>query len=84
MITYKKACRLIKDIKEKDFPENVKVKAFDLSDRWAFEFYYDEKTLYGGLPRFFVYKENGEIEAFSIPPMENLKLLQTSKEIEFE
>lgn len=83
MITYKEACRIAKAIKQEKFPDFTYVEVTDISDRWAFLFSIDAKTLLTPAPTFFIFKEDGHFEWFSIPPLENLELILAGKEIAF-
>ena len=59
------------------------VEVTDISDRWAFMFSIDAQTALIPATSFFMFKEDGRMEWFSIPPLENLDLLESGKEIAF-
>ena len=80
MITVKEACKLAKVEME-----GMKVySCLDIGDRYAFSFCAENGDLIPGTTIICVSKENGKASFMSIPPMENLKLLQAGKEIEFD
>ncbi len=83
MITYKEACRIAKAIKQEKFPDFTYVKVHEIHDRWSFLFSVDAKTVMTPAPKFFVFKEDGRVEWYSVPPLENLDLVLTGKRIAF-
>ncbi len=84
MITYEKACEIAMDIKSKEFPSFTFAEVTEIEDRWAFVFSVDADTVMTPAPSFFVHKENGRVEWFSIPPLENLHLIKNGKRIAFD
>jgi hypothetical protein len=54
---------------------------FDIGDKYAFTFKSGGKTLYGA-PVFTVEKNTGELGYLSIPPLENLKMLEKGTKID--
>ena len=86
MISFERACEIATAEKEKNFTSLGYVSVTELEDRWAFIYsaYSQESGQYSTImPKFFVYKHNGEVEPFSIPPLENLRLLRKGKTCEF-
>lgn len=80
MITVKKACELAKAE-----AEGLRVcSCVDIGDKYVFSFSAENGDLIPGTPVISVSKENGSLGYINIPPLENLKLLQAGKEIEFE
>ena len=82
MITYKEACDITNKVRNEVAPGCKHTLVVELEDRWAFTL-----TVYGEVllqpPTFFVFKDDGRVEWFSIPPIENLDLLEMGKEIPF-
>lgn len=86
MITYQKACAIIGKVRSEEFPKCKYASAVEISDRWAFSFsifHPEDKHTMTPAPCFFVFKEDGRVEPFSIPPLENLDLIKSGKPVEF-
>ena len=83
MITYEKACKIAKDIRRESFPELKYIEVVEADDRWAFALSVDADTVLTPAPMFFVFKKDGSVEWFSIPPIENLLVWQNGKKIKF-
>jgi len=86
MITYSKACKMANEIREKTCPSYEYTSVFELPDRWAFFLSpcpLDGKSAVVAPPSFFISREDGRMEWFSIPPLENLDLLESGKKIPF-
>lgn len=86
MITYEKACKMVNGVREKECPSCKYTSVFELSDRWAFFLSHsplDGQTTVIAPPSFYVFKEDGRMEWFSIPPLENLDLLEAGRKIPF-
>ena len=84
MIDFKKAYEIAKRIRNIDFPSLKYIYITELEDRWAFTlsvFSPEDKEYMTPAPMFFVFEEDGRVEWFTVPPIENLKLLQNGKEI---
>ena len=87
MISYEKACEIANQIKKENFPDFDCVGVTDIKDRWVFEFSIfspEEEQYMTPAPMFFVFKGDGEVEWFSIPPLENLYLIQSGNKIDFK
>lgn len=85
MITYTEACEIARAINKKDF-QIIYVAVTDICDRWAFVFSIyapDDEHYMTPAPSFFVYKADGHVEWYSVPPLENLEVILTGKEIAF-
>lgn len=78
MITFEKALSIAKEIKAEKFPNFRHGEAVEADDRWAFIFSVDRDTVMTPPPMFYVFKENGAVEWFGIPPFENLKLIRNA------
>ena len=86
MILYSDACKIVSEFREKEWPEFPYVSAYELVDRWAFilsVFPPDSEECMLQPPSFFVDKESGHLEMFTIPPLENLELLWSGEKIRF-
>ena len=86
IITYKKACEVIKKVRSEECPKCKYANAVEIDDRWAFTFsifHPDDKHTMTPAPSFFVFKEDGHVEPFCIPPLENLYLIRSGKKVEF-
>lgn len=86
MIAYKKACEIADSIRQKEFPSFKYVHVVDIADRWSFSFSVyapDDQRTMTPAPSFFVFKERGRVEWYTIPPLENLDLLESGNTIEF-
>ena len=86
MITYQKACEIIRKVRSEECPKCKYAHAVEIADRWAFSFsifHPDDKYTMTPAPSFFVFKDDGRVEDYSIPPLENLYLIKSGKEIEF-
>ena len=86
MITYEKACEIIKKVRSEECPKCKYASAVEISDRWAFSFsvfHPDDKYTMTPAPSFFVFKEDGRVEPFGIPPLENLDLIESGKQVDF-
>lgn len=86
MITYEKACEIINKIRSKEHPSCKYTHVVDIKDRWAFMlsiYSPDDKRTMTPAPSYFVYKDDGVVERFCIPPLENLDLIESGKEIVF-
>ena len=81
MITFEEACKEANKIREKICPSYKHTEVFEVSDRWAFILHIGEPMV--APPSFYIYKEDGRFEWFSIPPLENLDILEAGKEIDF-
>ncbi len=81
-------------ISVKEAYEKVKEKSmgFDLletletEDKWIFVFgkKCSDGKLYPGTPNITVEKDGGKVDFITIPPVQNLSLLQNAKRVEFE
>lgn len=79
MITIREACELVKkEMKGLDIAECV-----DIGDKYIFSFVFDDE-IPPGTPMIGVAKENGEISYFTIPPIQNIDILNNGKKINFE
>lgn len=86
MITFEIACKHTNDVREKMCPTFSYTTVFEMQDRWAFILSPVPRNSEDGVvapPSFYIYKEDGRFEWFSIPPLENLDILETGKEIDF-
>ena len=86
MISYEEACRIARGVRESECPSCIYAKAVDIVDRWAFSFSVyapTDQRYMTPAPSFFVFKEDGRVEWYSIPPLENLYLLRSGNEIKF-
>lgn len=86
MISYEEACRIARETREKECPSCKYAYVKDIADRWAFTFSVfapDDIRSMTPPPAFFVYKDDGRVEWFTIPPLENLLLLRSGKEVDF-
>ena len=86
MISYLDACSIAKKLRDEEWREFPYIHATELEDRWAFILSVFPPDSGEGMiqpPMFFIYKKDGSIEWFSIPPIENLDLLNSGKEIAF-
>lgn len=82
MITYERACQIARE----QCPYLPYVSVVDIEDRWSFTFSVyapDDWRSMTPAPSFYVFKEDGSVEWFSIPPLENLDLIQTGRKIKF-
>lgn len=85
MITYKKACEIANGIRQKEFPSFKYSHVVDIADRWSFSFSVyspDDRRTMTPAPSFFVFKEDGRVEWYGIPPLENLDILESGKTID--
>ena len=82
MITYREACDITNSIRKQSFPGCKHTAVVELPDRWAFTLTERGEVMFQP-PSFFVFKEDGRVEWFSIPPLENLDLLDSGKKIPF-
>ena len=86
MITYKKACTIAGNVRDKECPSCKHAHVVDIKDRWAFTFsvYAPNDARYmTPAPSFFIFKEDGRVEWFSIPPLENLDLIESGHAVKF-
>ena len=86
MITYESACKIADSVRSEMCPSYKYTEVFDIHDRWAFIFTIyplDSEEYMIAPPSFYIYKEDGRFEWFSVPPLENLDILETGKEIDF-
>lgn len=86
MITYVEACRKANMIREDEFPDCIYPTVIELPDRWVFTFSVFASTDWQCMapaPSFFMYKEDGRVEWYSIPPLSNLELIESGQEIDF-
>ena len=86
MITYVEACKKADAIRKEEFPDCIYPYVVELSDRWAFSFSVfapDDTRCMTPAPSFFMFKRDGRVEWYSIPPMSNLHLIQSGQEIDF-
>ena len=84
MVNFKQACEIAKRIRDLDFPSMKYIYITELEDRWIFVlsvFSPEDKEYMTPAPMFFVFEEDGHVEWFSVPPFENLKLLESGKEV---
>ena len=81
MITYKTALDIAKGIKADRFPDFKHGEAVETEDRWIFIFSVDKETVMAPAPMFFVFKEDGSVEWFNIPPLKNLELINNGKKL---
>ena len=82
MITHKEACEITNKVRNEVDPGCKHTSVIELEDRWAFILTVCGEAMLQP-PTFFVFKDDGRVEWFSIPPIENLDLLETGKEIPF-
>jgi hypothetical protein len=82
MITYKEACDITNSIRKQNFPGCKHTAVVELADRWVFTLTECGEVMIQP-PAFSVFKEDGRVEWFSIPPLENLDLLESGKKIPF-
>ena len=82
MITYEEACDIANSIRRQEFPSFKDIDVIEMADRWSFTLAVRGEVLFQP-PSFFVFKEDGRVEWFSIPPLENLDLLETGRKIPF-
>jgi len=82
MITYREACDIANRVREKDFSACKHIAVVELPDRWVFTLTERGEVMIQP-PAFSVFKEDGRMEWFSIPPLENLDLLESGKKIPF-
>lgn len=73
MITLEKA----KGIAQKQFPDFPVFDIRDIGSKWAFS--YD--TPIPGIPFVCISKSNGDINYLTVPPIENLKIIENGKVI---
>lgn len=71
------ALETAKDIALKQFPGYSVCEIRDIGDKWAFG--YD--TIAPGIPYVCVSKSNGDIDYLTVPPIENLEILEKGKVI---
>lgn len=86
MISYEDACKIARETREKECPSCKYAYVKDISDRWAFTFSIyapDDIRCMTPAPQLFVYKDDGRVEWYTIPPLENRDLLESGKEIAF-
>lgn len=81
MITFEEVCRIIKKRPEPKNQRCDKNVAYELPDGWAFCFGKKDVVMCPPIS-FFVDKENGDIKAFTIPPISNLEKLKKAKVLE--
>lgn len=74
MMTVAQAKKLAADT----YSEYPIVEILDIGDRWAFSFDSGDPPL-PGIPTVTVNKETGEVGWLTIPPLENLELLNAGK-----
>ena len=82
MITYKEACEITNSIRRQQFPGCKHTAVVELADRWVFILTVNGEVMIQP-PVFSVHKEDGRMEWFPIPPIENLELLLQGKDIPF-
>jgi hypothetical protein len=75
MITPKEACTKA----HKEFPEYRLVECVDIGSAYAFYFAPGEE--FPGIPYVAVDKQSGSVDYLTIPPFENLALIQNGKRI---
>lgn len=78
LIDLKKACSIAK----KEFKDLELINCIDIGDKYVFSFGVNKDDVPPGLPIVCVQKENGKVSYMTIPPLENLKILENGKEIE--
>ena len=77
MITIEKACELAK----KEIKNLNIIGCVDIGDKYAFSFGFDKDNIPPGTPMIGVAKENGKISHITIPPIENIDILNNGKEV---
>ena len=82
MITYKEACEITNKVRNEVAPDYKHTLVVELEDRWAFILTVCGEAMLQP-PTFFVFKDDGRVEWFSIPPIENLDLLMQGEDIPF-
>lgn len=78
MITIKEA----KTKAKAEMPELEVVSCVDIGNKYAFSFGIDKDNIPPGTPIVCVNKENGKITHLTIPPIENIAVLENAKEID--
>ena len=81
MIAYQEAYKIAMKIKTDQFPDFKHGEVVETEDRWVFVFSVDKDTVMTPAPSFFVFKNNGNVEWFSIPPLENLDIIRKGKHL---
>jgi hypothetical protein len=77
MITIQDACKLAqKEMKEFRINECI-----DIGDKYIFTFVFEDE-MPPGTPMISVVKRNGKISYFTIPPIQNINILNAGKKIE--
>ena len=85
MITFAEACKIAKEAATEAGLGDKHIVIVEISDRWFFAFLsYDPKeepdrTCFP----FWVYKEDGDVEWFTAPPVDQWEELQNGKQLEF-
>ena len=64
-----------REIAQKEFSEYPVAEIIDIGNRWAFGFDSGDPPV-PGIPYICVSKEKGDVEAMTIPPFENLDILE--------
>lgn len=77
MITYEEAYK-----KAKKENEDLKIiSCVDIGEKYVFSFGIDKDNIPPGIPMVSVSKGNAKVEYFTIPPLENIDLLEKGKEL---
>ena len=77
MITVEDACELAK----KEMKKLNIIGCVDIGDRYAFFFGLNKDDIPPGTPIICVSKENGKISYMTIPPIENIDILNGGKDV---
>ena len=78
MITVKDA----KNIAKAEMPELEIIACVDIDNKYAFSFGVDKDNIPPGTPIICVDKTDGKVSHLTIPPIENIAVLENGKEIE--
>lgn len=84
MIDFKQACEVARGIRDIAFPSMKYIYITELGDRWAFVlsvFSPEDREYMTPAPMFFVFAEDGHVEWFTVPPFENLKMLENGRDL---
>lgn len=66
----------------KEFPEYTLTECVDIGDDFAFYFSPDDGEAVPGIPYVAVNKETGSVDFLTIPPFDNLELIQNGKRLD--
>lgn len=77
MITFEKAYKKA----EKEFEDLNIISCVDIGEKYVFSFGIDKDNIPPGIPMVSVEKENAKVEYFTIPPIENIELLDKGTEL---